>query len=470
MSKIALIGGGGVRSPLLIFGLNQARRLIGAQELAIYDVDLARAVLMAKLGESIVEQNGGDLRIRVARSVEDAVDGSSFVLNSIRVGGIQARARDERIAVEQGYPGQETTGPGGLAMALRTIPVILEHARIVERRSPSAWFINFTNPAGLITQALTGHTNARVVGICDTPTELFQRIATALQSAPGSVACEYFGLNHLGWVRRVRANGKDVTERLVGNDSLLRNLYTTDLFDPALIRSLGLIPTEYLFFYYAKRKALDNQRSAGATRGEEIARMNESLFKQLSADLASRHPQQAVETYVGYLKQRSGSYMKLETEAGSAFAAASSDSEDPFLSATGYHRIALDVMQALSSDLPQRIVVNVRNQGAIADLPDDDIVEVPCSISRDGIVPEPVGPLPDSVRGLVLAVKAYEREVIQAAMERSIERAQLSLLLYPAVGEWEPAAKLLCSLIESDPNHLGYLRAPVISATDSSRG
>lgn len=461
MGKVALIGGGGVRSPLLVYGLNQARQAIGAEELVIYDADFSRATLMGKLGEIIIARNAGALRIHVARSLPEALEGSSFVLNSIRVGGIATRARDERIALEHGYPGQETTGPGGLAMALRTIPVILDQARLVERYSPQAWFINFTNPAGLITQALAGETGVRVVGICDTPTELFHRIALALKSPLADVQCEYFGLNHLGWVKRVRLRGEDVTERILASDSLLRSLYSTDLFDPALIRNLALIPTEYLFFYYARRRALKNQLTAGTTRGEEIARMNDALFSRLVADVQSGDPEQAVRTYVSYLQQRSGSYMQLEANASSAFSMAPGAQEDPFASATGYHRIALEVMEALSSPAPRRIVVNVRNQGAIEDLPLEDVVEVPCSVSRDGIVPLAAGALPDSVRGLVLAVKAYERTAIQAALEASLERAQTALLLYPPVGEWEPAVELLEALIQNDPDHLGYLREPM---------
>ena len=461
MGKVALIGGGGIRSPLLMYGLNEARKAIGVDELVIYDTDLSRAVLMAKLGEIIVGHNGGDLRIGIVRDLARAVDGASFVLNSIRVGGIAARARDERIALEHGYPGQETTGPGGLAMALRTIPVILKQAKLVEQYSPKAWFINFTNPAGLITQALTGGTSIRVVGICDTPSELFYRIALALEAPIADVECEYVGLNHLGWVKRVRLRGEDVTARILASDAILRSLYLTNLFDPSLIRNLGLIPTEYLFFYYARSRALENQRVARATRGEEIARMNESLFSELSADLLSRKPLQALETYENYLKQRSGSYMKLEASAGSAFAAVPDSQENPFASATGYHRIALEVMEALSSPTPRRIVVNVRNQGTIGDLAADDVIEVPCLGSRAGLVPEPAGALPDAVKGLVLAVKAYERTAVQAALEGSLERAQMALLLYPPVGEWEPAAEILKALIESDTEHLGYLRNPI---------
>src|SRR5262249_22621354 len=157
-------------------------------------------------------------------------------------------ARDERLAIEHGLAGQETTGPAGAAMALRTIPVTLSHAKAVERVAPKAWFINFTNPAGLIAQALIQNTRLNVIGICDTPSELLHRIAEALHASPEEVVCDYAGLNHLGWVRRVYLRGEDVTDRLLADTELLRRLYPADLFDPALIQTLRLIPTEYLFF------------------------------------------------------------------------------------------------------------------------------------------------------------------------------------------------------------------------------
>src|SRR5258708_6814577 len=210
--------------------------------------------------------------------------GADFVLSSIRVGGMKARARDERLAIEHGLAGQETTGPAGAAMALRTLPVTLSQARTVERVAPDAWFINFSNPAGLITQALTQNTSLRVIGICDTPGELFHRIAEAFGKPSSEIFFDYAGLNHLGWVRRVQWRGEDVTEQLLANPELLRGLYPADLFDPELIRTLRLIPTEYLFFYYNQRKAWRNQLQAGPSRGEDIERINGEVFGQLSSE------------------------------------------------------------------------------------------------------------------------------------------------------------------------------------------
>ncbi len=443
--KIGFLGGGGVRTPLVIFGINEAARDLDADEFVLYDIDADRARRMAQLGREIVRREGGSLRLRVASSEEDAIDGASFVLNSVRVGGNETRTRDERGAIACGYPGQETTGPAGIAMGQRTIPVAIRQARMVARLAPAAWLINFTNPAGLITQAILQHSEARAVGICDTPTEMVHRMQMALGATAAEVACDYVGLNHLGWVRRILLRGEDVTERVLGDDEVLSQLYGSPLFDHELIRALRLIPTEYLFFYYSRSRALDNQRRQGSTRGEQIARMNETLMTRLMTLLASNEESAAVQAYVDYLNLRSGSYMKLEGEGRSAFDG-STVPADPFRSATGYHRIALDVMRALSSKEEHHLIVNTRNGSTLAELDEDDVIETTCAIGSGTIRPLPASPLPEKVRGLVLAVKAHERAAILAAVTRKVLDLRLAMLLYPAIGEWEPSTKLIEAL------------------------
>ncbi len=445
--KVAFIGGGGVRTPLVVFGINEAAEAAGIEELVLFDPDPDRVRIMTEVGRAIVAREGGSLRVRQTGSIEDAVEGADFVMNSIRVGGMAARAHDERVSIEHGYPGQETTGPGGAAMALRTIGIAIDQARVVERLAPDAWLINFTNPAGLITQAIRHHTGAKVVGICDTPTEMLHRIHTALGASAEEVHCDYIGLNHLGWIQRIVLRGDDVTAKLLEDDTFLSQLYSVPLFDHAMIRALRLIPTEYLFFYYSRRRALENQLRQGSTRGAEVEQLNVKVLQQLQDQLSNANGAGAIRTYVDYLNTRSGSYMKLEGNGGSALAAEPPIDEDPFRAATGYHRIALDVMNALTGVKPGRIVVNTTNAGAIADIDSADIVEVSSSISTNSIVPEPCGTLPEAVRGLVLAVKAYERTAIQAAIENSNVLARKAMLLYPAVGEWEPSAVLLQSLM-----------------------
>jgi 6-phospho-beta-glucosidase len=445
--KIAFIGGGGVRTPLVVFGVNESAAELGAEELVLFDPDAERVKIMAALGQAIVKQEGGSLRVRVATSIEDAVDGASFVMNSIRVGGIAARAKDERTSINLGYPGQETTGPGGIAMALRTVATAIEQAKAVERYSPNAWLINFTNPAGLITQAIRHYTGAKVVGICDTPTEMLHRIHTALGASAEEVRCDYVGLNHLGWIRAIHLRGEDVTEKLLADDDFLSQLYSVPLFEHDLIRALKLIPTEYLFFYYSRRRALENQRKQGSTRGAEIEVLNEKLIRTLAEQLQGGCECNAVKSYVHYLNVRSGSYMKLEGDGRSALGGDEVAQEDPFRAASGYHRIALDVMTALTGARPNRIIVNTQNDGCIAEVEPQDIVEVSCQISENSIVPEPGGTMPEAVRGLVLAVKAYERVAIAAALSGSVLEARKAMLLYPAIGEWEPSKELMEQLI-----------------------
>ena len=444
--KVTLIGGGGVRTPLLIHGLAEAAATLHLHELALYDIERERVELMAELGREVVRQQNADVVITTHTQLEEAVTDAQFILHSIRVGGIAARARDERLAIAHGIAGQETTGLAGFAKALRTIPVVLEQARIIEQHAPDAWFISFTNPAGLMAQAIQQHTRLRSIGICDTPSEMFYRLAEALQEPLADVRCDYFGLNHLGWIKRVLVRGQDVSERILSDDAVLRSLYHADLFDPAMIRALGLIPSEYLFFYYCQQRALANQQAAGASRGEEIVKLNETLFAGLQHELAADRPAEALKLYRNYLQRRSGSYMKLEAEAASALHEGVEQEEDPFAAATGYHRIALDVMRALTSDQPARIVLNVKNNGAITELADDDVVEVPCLIDRHGPQALAVGELPAKVRGLVQAVKEYERLTIRAALEKSESLARQALTIYPLVGEWQLASQLIAAL------------------------
>lgn len=453
LQKVTILGGGGVRTPLIIHALARARQTLGTAELTLYDVDRGRAEIIARMGREIVQRLDGGFEIRVESELEPAVEGAGIVLNSVRVGGMAARARDERIAIECGLAGQETTGPGGAAMALRSIPVSLAQAQVVEQVAPEAWFINFSNPAGVITQALSHQTKLRVIGICDTPAELFFRISEAWREPFEDFEFDYAGLNHLGWIYSVRLRGEPVTAQILENEALLRQLYPADLFDPAMIRALGLIPTEYLFFYYSQHRAFQNQVRAGASRGEELVRLNDDLFRRLAA----RDAAQSLETYRSYLARRNASYLKLEAKAESAFLA-EVPSYDPFETATGYHRIALDVMTSLAADSPKEIVLNVQNRGTIDDLASGDVVEVPCDVDAAGACPRRIGRLPAAARGLVQSVKEYERLLIQAARKGSRKLARLALMENPIVGQWELAGTVLDRLIEADPEHLGYLK------------
>jgi 6-phospho-beta-glucosidase len=454
--KVTVIGGAGLRTPLLVDGLLEATEL-GVDEVALFDPDRRRLATVAGLCQAVRAARGGALRLGAPEQLEEAVAGASFIVLSIRAGGIAARARDERIVMDHGLVGQETTGAGGAAMALRTLPVLLGQARVLERHAASAWVVNFTNPAGLVAQALAALSGLRVVGICDTPGELFHRIGQALGDA--AVECDYLGLNHLGWVRGVKGStGAERLPALLADEAKLRSLYPADLFDPALLRELRLLPTEYLFFYYGRDRARRNQLAVDASRGEELERLNRESVASIEEALGTGRRALALERYREYLRRRSASYLQLEARAGSALGEVPADAEDPFAAPNGYHRVAVRVMAALAGARPGRLVVNAPNRGAIEELASDDVVEVPCRVDAAGIVPLAAGRLPDAVRGLVLSVKTYERQLVHAAVQGSRRLAQLALVHNPLVADWELAGRLLDALQAADPQGLGYLR------------
>lgn len=445
--KICVLGCG-LRTPLLLDGLIKSGLQI--DDVALYDTDPDRADLMTQIGRQLAHGRG--VSIAAEGDIEKAIKDASFVISSIRVGNMETRALDERLAFECGFAGQETTGPAGFAMAMRTIPVALDQARVIERIAPSAWLINFTNPAGIITQAVTSQTGVRAVGICDTPAELFFQIARALGEPPEEVECDYFGLNHLGWVRAVRVRGDNVIGRLLEDDRLLRRLYPTELFPPSLIRGIGAIPTEYLFYYYNQTLARENQCRAGVTRGEELDVLNRRVESDLRSYVLAGDASGALAAYRRYLNRRNASYMRLDGAGHSAFDGPDPD-WDPFEGATGYHRIAVNAITALTSAVPHNLVLNVQNRGCVEGLGFDDVVEIPCAVDRSGPRPLASGVPPAAVLGLMLSVKYYERLTIEAAVQRRWDLAALALTVNPIVGSWDAARKFLDHLAQRDPTH-----------------
>src|SRR5579871_522211 len=300
--KIAIVGGASVRTPLLVSGLAQSDLPI--DEIALFDVDQERLGVIAPLAAT------GFAGVRAYADVRAAVSDAAFVFVSIRVGGIPARARDEAAAMAHGVVGQETIGPAGFAMAMRTIPHAVDYARTIADAAPRAWIVNFTKPVGIVTDAMRTATS-RVVGICDTPTELFEEAARALGVDASHAFFDYFGLNHLGWLRDVVCRGVGQLSRLWSDPQRLLSVYRAPLFEMPFLRTLRLLPTEYLFFYYRPQHAVENLRKAGATRGTAIAALNAGLFRDLAAA-----GNDARGVYARYLEARSGGYM--QAESGSA--------------------------------------------------------------------------------------------------------------------------------------------------------
>jgi 6-phospho-beta-glucosidase len=426
--KIAVIGGAGVRTPLLVGGLTQSDLPI--EQIALYDVDQAR---LATLG-AVAERMAGGVRVTRCESVAECVAWADFVFTSIRVGGIDRRIHDEAAAQRHGIVGQETVGPAGFAMAMRTIPHMVRYARQIAEAAPGAWIINFTNPVGMVTEAMRTASD-RVVGICDTPTELFEDVAHVLGLDSMRCHFDYFGLNHLGWLREVYSGGQPQLHRLWRDADALRSIYRVPLFDSVSLQDLKLLPTEYVYYYDQPTRAFDNVRRAGQSRGQVIAELTRVLFDSLAEPRAD-----IVALYKSYLWTRSASYMQIEAGNDGLTAPA------PATGLSGYDRIALGVVRAMHFNTNTIMPLSVENRGTIPSLLDRDFVEVPCVVNANGARPLHVGRIPESVAPLIARVRAYERLTVRAALAQSLDDAREALAHNPLVPDRATADRLIADL------------------------
>jgi 6-phospho-beta-glucosidase len=437
--KIAVIGGAGVRTPLLVGGLTSSD--LPVTEIALYDTDPARLSIIGSVAARMAKSPRRGLnsaRVTLASTVADCVRDADFVFTSIRAGGIAQRVRDEATAQRHGIVGQETIGPAGFAMAARTIPQMVAYAREIARESPGAWIINFTNPVGMITEAMRTASD-RVIGICDTPTELFAEVARVLDLPVERCHFDYFGLNHLGWLREVYAGGVPQLPRLWDDEAKLRSVYKVPLFEAPALRALRLLPTEYVYYYDQPQRAYENVRRAGQSRGQAIEELTRVLFDTLAE---RRHAPDAevIAVYRSYLWTRSAGYMQIES-GSEELTPPATESE-----LSGYDKIALGVVRAIHFNANAIIPLSVRNCGAIPELRDGDIVELPCVVNANGARPLQSGPVPDRVAPLLARVREYERLTVRAALARSIDEARAALAHNPLVPNEFTASRLIDDL------------------------
>jgi len=427
--KIAIIGGAGARTPLLTHGIAQTG--IPISEVALYDISTERLEAIGSLAKEFAT----GFKVTSSTELSDCISGADFVFTCIRVGGIHQRAEDEATALAQGQLGQETVGACGFAMAMRTIKVMIEYAQQIKELAPQAWIINFTNPVSIITQAVKKETGARIIGICDTPTELFEDVVHGLGVPSSQCVFDFFGLNHLGWLREVYFRGEPLLARIWEDPKLLRDIYRSPLFETDFLRGLRLLPTEYLYYYYRPEFAAENIRKTGTSRGREIARMNDRFFEEVNS------PGIAPKTaYRDYIDARDASYMKIES-------GDTGDRKQPdWGELTGYDQIAMSVVGAISSNSNIVLPLNVENRGNLDCLEDDDIVEVPCLVNSNGAIPLSVGTTPESVNGLITEVKNYERLTIEAAVSGDLSLAVKALAANPLIANEDIAAKLIKEL------------------------
>jgi 6-phospho-beta-glucosidase len=440
--KITLIGAAGVRTPLLVHGLAAGGNNLHLDELSLWDTDSQRLQVMGKVAQAMGKRCGFRARLQIFSDPQAALEGADYVITSIRVGGIDARVKDETIALAHGIVGQETVGAGGFACAMRNLAAMLDYAKLIERVAPRATVINFTNPVGIISQGLLNHSRINLLGVCDTPLETYEAIAHALDRNPFDLQFGYFGLNHLGWVRSIRDNsGNELLPKVLSSVETIQKCYRHGLFPAEFIQKLGLLPTEYLYFYYFPHMAYKNTEKSGQSRGQAIATMNVRLFQKLAQATES----QLVDIYEDYLRERNASYFSIEATAGKQ----RRENQELYSEFSGYERIALLVLQALDSQKPSLIPLTVRNGDALQDLDSNDAVELPCEVSSAGVKVLPVGRVPESVRSLLLQVKEYERLTVRAATEHSRDAALAALVKNPLVAQPEIAEQVLAEYIRA---------------------
>ncbi|MET9759093.1 6-phospho-beta-glucosidase [Streptomyces sp. NPDC006372] len=444
--KLTILGGGGFRVPLVYGALLQDHAEGRVTHVVLHDLDAGRLSAVTRV---LAEQAAGvpdAPEVTATTDLDEALRGADFVFSAIRVGGLQGRADDERVALAEGVLGQETVGAGGIAYGLRTVPVAVDIARRVARLAPDAWVINFTNPAGLVTEAMSRHLGDRVIGICDSPVGLGRRIARVLGANPKEAWIDYVGLNHLGWVRGLRVAGRDELPRLLADPDLLGSFEEGKLFGVDWLRSLGAIPNEYLHYYYFNREAVRAYQQAEKTRGAFLHDQQARFYAEMSNPGAP-----ALKVWDDTRAEREATYMAENRETAGA-----GERDEDDLSG-GYEKVALALMRAIARDERTTLILNVRNQRTLSVLDTDAVIEVPCLVDANGAHPVTVDPLPGHATGLVCAVKAVEREVLAAAESGSRTTAVKAFALHPLVDSVNVAHRLVEGYTEVHPG-LAYLR------------
>ncbi|TDD15273.1 6-phospho-beta-glucosidase [Kribbella turkmenica] len=437
--RLTILGGGGFRVPLVYQALLGDRGDGRITSVMLYDTDRSRlsaigAVLRQQAASAGTAAPGVDAPVVTETTdLDEALRGADFVFSAIRVGGLEGRTVDERVALDLGVLGQETVGAGGIAYGLRTLPVAVRIAQRIAAVAPQAWVINFTNPAGMVTEAMIPHLGDRVIGICDSPSGLGRRAALALGVDPSTAFYDYAGLNHLGWLRGLQSGGLDRLPSLLESGDALASFEEGRLFGADWLRSLGSIPNEYLHYYYFARETLAAVQAVRQTRGTFLLGQQSAFYAE-----TARHPEQALELWQKTRAERESTYMVESREVAEA-----GERDERDMAAGGYEQVALSLMRAIAHNERASLILNVRNRGVLRHLDDDAVVEIPCTVDANGARPVTVSQLTDHQAGLVCAVKAVERSTIEAAAGGSRGAALRAFAWHPLIDSVTAARKLL---------------------------
>jgi len=416
--KLAVVGGGSTYTPELVDGIARLSGEVEVTELVLVDPDETRLSVVGPFSRRILRSYGHPAALVCTTSLDEGLDGAGAVLLQLRVGGQAARQRDETWPLEYGCVGQETTGAGGFAKALRTVPVVLGIAEQARRRAlPSAWIIDFTNPVGIVTRALldAGH---RAIGLCNVAIGFQRNFAALLGVDPSRVTLDHVGLNHLTWERAAMVDGTDMLPGLIAKHGDEVADHTG--LPASVLHETGAVPSYYLHYFYAHDATVERQRRE-PTRAEEVARIERELLAEYTDPALTRKPD--------LLGQRGGAF---------------------------YSEAAVALLASLVRDTGDVQVVNVLNRGTMPFLPDEAVIEVPAVIGAAGAVPVPVAPLNPSMRGLVAHVSAYEELAVDAALRGGRHRVAGALLAHPLIGQYDLAGQLADRLIAENAAYLPW--------------
>ncbi len=425
--KVTVIGGGSTYTPELVNGFIERVGTFPLHELSLMDIDRERLGIVGGFVRRMLAEKDDPFKISLSLDQREALNGADFVITQLRVGQMQARRNDEYLGQRHGLVGQETTGVGGMAKALRTIPVILDIAREMKEVSvPGAWLVNFTNPSGLVTQALSKYApDVNSVGVCNVAINTKLTLLDAYRKVrgesgtPENVELNTLGLNHLSWHRGLVVNGVDVWQDVM--HEVIESLKGAEKpeWDIATLEALGMIPNYYLRYYYYTDKILEEQTAWPPSRAEEVIEIEKDLLHEYADPLLKTPPED--------LMLRGGAY---------------------------YSTVATQLLNAIHNDLAETHVVNTVNNGAVKGWPDDWVLELPARVSRMGIQALPAEPLPPACFGLLAAVKSYELLTADAAVTGDRQKAYLALLAHPLGPRANMVTGVLDDLLNTNRKYL----------------
>lgn len=444
--KLTVLGGGGVRSPFLAKSIVSNASIVGIDEIVFMDNDEEKLFIYGKIAMNLAKKINPNIKFDITCDARVALTDADFVITTLRVGGDEGRVSDERIALNYGVLGQETTGAGGFAMALRSVPVLIDYCNLInEVAKPDVLVFNFTNPSGVVTQALRSQGFNFVYGICDAPSEFIKQIHKMLDVQPEDFDITCFGLNHLSWFKDAKIKGNNVMDEILNHPKLYTDTEMR-LFQPELTKISGdLLLNEYLYFYYYREQAIASINQSGKTRGETILEINNKMTEILKSINIDEAFDEAFKIFMTYYLIRENSYFSIESghlrpkqlDVPSVKEMIETPDDG------GYAGVALNFIRAYSTGQRTLMILSVPNEGAIEGLADDDVVEISCVIDKKKVTPIAVGKVNDMQMNLIKTIKYYERKTIDAILNKDRDMAIKALTVHPLINSYSLSIKLV---------------------------